>query len=181
MKKSIVTKSLVASLGLGLLAAAGTASAEPVLRDVTVNATGYCQAALPAYETSLRKRPTAIRNEGAANAFVSCSLPGDYFNVGGNYFAAVTFANAGASVANVSCTFVDGLAAPWQEGGPVYRQGAVNVQPGTVNYLVWEPGAEEAFSANANFSCSLPPGVEIHFIEIQFEEDNGVESAPTRG
>ncbi|HST45355.1 MAG TPA: hypothetical protein VLK29_09045, partial [Luteimonas sp.] len=38
------------------------------------NATGLCQAALPAYDGLIRKRPVAIRNEGDAAAFVSCSL-----------------------------------------------------------------------------------------------------------
>lgn len=46
---------------------------------VVAQATAICQGALPAFETQIRKRPLAVQNEGAVNAFVTCS-----FNNAGN-------------------------------------------------------------------------------------------------
>ena len=37
------------------------------------NGAGACQAALPAYEGLIRKRPMAIQNEGVSTAFVTCA------------------------------------------------------------------------------------------------------------
>lgn len=155
----------------GLLMAASSASAAPVLRDYTINATGNCNGALPSYEGALRKRPLAINNEGTATAFVSCSLPGDFFNEGNNYVAA-GFENTSAAAVSVTCTFVDGFSPPFST--PQYIVKTVSVPAGGVNVLEWEPAAGAIFTPNANLNCSLPPGAGINLIEVQYEEDNGV-------
>lgn len=170
---SITCKTIVATLGVTAALATGYASAEPVLRDLTVNATGICQSALPVFETAIRKRPTAIRNEGTTPAFVSCSLPGDFFNEG-NVFVGVGLTNLGTAPVTVECTFVDGFALPWA-GGPTFNTGSVTLPAGGTNAIIWEPADGETFSNNANLSCALPVGVEIQLVEIQYEEDNGVE------
>lgn len=158
------------AVAAGLLMAASSASAAPVLRDYTINATGNCNGALPSYEGALRKRPLAINNEGSAVAFVSCSLPGSFFD-DGNLYLAVGLENTGSAPASVTCTFVDGLAPAFDT--PQYYTQTVVVPANGAEIMSWEP-ATGTFSANANLNCSLPVGAGINFIEVQFEEDNGV-------
>jgi hypothetical protein len=148
--------------------------AEPVLRDYTINATGACNGALPSFEGALRKRPTAIANEGTAPAFVSCSTPGDFFNDGNN-FVALGFSNRSAVSVTFTCTFVDGFAPPF--GAPAFYPQEVTIPANSPGVAIWEPASEGValFTGNANFNCNLPVGVEINLLEVQYEEDNGVE------
>ncbi len=137
----------------------------------SVNGAGNCSGALPSFEGGLRKRPTAIANEGNKVAFVTCSLPGDLSI--GNFTFEVAFLNRNDSPVSVSCTFVDGYAAPFVDGdGPTYY--VQNTQLGSQNggSVVW--GAEfegvSLFSPNANVSCALPPRVEIALLIAVFPD-----------
>src|SRR5690606_12832179 len=103
MRNSIVTSAALLAAGLGM-AAPGNAFAE-ITRQ---NATGMCQGALPAFDTQIRKRPLAVRNEGTAPAFVSCSLAGTQGEV--HESVEIVFTNSGATDAVVNCTVVSGRA-----------------------------------------------------------------------
>ena len=164
----------VLAVAVGVCATASlSAMAEPVLRDYTINAAGNCNGALPSFEGALRKRPTAIANEGASSAFVTCSLAGNFLNDGNNVVVAI-FTNNSAAEVSFNCTFVDGYSAGIG-GGSVFNPQTVTIAAGMPGAVIWEPAEGELFSNNANVSCALPAGVEINALEIQFEEDNGVE------
>jgi hypothetical protein len=171
----------IAACALAVAAAAlsGPASADLVLRDYTINAAGNCQPALPVFSTNFRQRPLGIKNEGTTPAYVTCSLPGDFITAGNN-FAGIGFVNTGAADYDVSCTFTDGVAAPFST--PNYYPQTVTVPAGSANAAIWDPAAFAltTFSQYANFSCLLPPGGEINLLEIQFEQDNGVAPPPAR-
>jgi len=162
----------VCAVAAGLLMAASSASAAPVVRDYTINATGNCNAALPAYEGAIRKRPLAVQNEGTTDAFVSCSLPGDFTGTG-NYLFVVGLSNLGTTSITVNCTYVDGLTPPI--GEPAYLPQSVTIAAGSIGFAVWESEEGELFTQFANVSCLLPPNAAINVLEVQFEQDNGVE------
>ncbi len=61
-------------LAIGASFASFDAQAVTQNRRFQANATSYCQAALPAFEGAIRKRPLAVQNEGTTNAFVTCSF-----------------------------------------------------------------------------------------------------------
>ena len=66
---------LAAAASLACVFASAPVIAEPVPRSLTVNAAGACNGALPSFEGALRKRPTAISNEGAAQRMKSSMWP----------------------------------------------------------------------------------------------------------
>lgn len=137
----------------------------------TVNAAGNCAGALPSFEGALRKRPTAIANDGASVAFVTCSLPGDLRI--GNLTLQVAFNNRTSAPVSVPCTFVDGFAAPFVNGnGPTFYVRNAEIEPNNAGAVTW--GAEfegvETFSSSANVSCALPPGVEIALLIAVFPD-----------
>lgn len=160
------------SVAIAGLLMSGAAVSAPVERDYTINAAGNCNGALPSYEGELRKRPLGIQNEGDSPAFVTCSVPGDYF-ASGNLVVAVAMSNQGAAPVTVNCTFVDGVTAPFGEA--MYYPQAVEIAPGSVGVAEWNPAEGEAFSSNANVSCNVPVGAAINFVEVVYLEDNGVE------
>lgn len=164
---------LVAAASLACMFATAPAGAEPVSRSLVVNATGACNGALPSFEGALRKRPTAISNEGAANAFVSCSLAGDVINAG-NIDLQVGFTNKTDAPVSFACTFVDGYAQGFFGAVPVYHPATVALAANAVGAAQWTAEEDMAFGNNANVSCVLPPGVEINLLLVQFDEDNGV-------
>ena len=164
---------LAAAASLACVFASAPVIAEPVPRSLTVNAAGACNGALPSFEGALRKRPTAISNEGAANAFVSCSLAGDASNTG-NVDLQVGFTNKSAAPVSFACTFVDGYAQGFFGLEPLYYPTTVAVAANAIGAAQWTAEEGTAFSNNANVSCVLPPGVEINLLLVQFDEDNGV-------
>ncbi len=169
-----------AAVSLLALGMSTPASADLVSRDYTINAAGNCQPALPIFATNFRQRPLGIKNEGSSASFVTCSMPGDFFNAG-NTFVGIGFVNTGAANYDVSCTFSDGITAPF--GAPNYYPKTVTVPAGSAAAVIWAPGefSLTTFTQNANFSCLLPPGGEINILEIQYQEDNGVAPPPPAG
>lgn len=128
----------------------------------SANATAFCQGALPAFDTEIRKRPLAVRNEGDAGAFVSCSIPVNY--AGANTGVHVYLVNRDTETATVDCTFVDGIVTEF--GGPnfpVYYPQSIALLADAGEILSWEASEFElaSFSSIANISCVLPPGTEI--------------------
>jgi len=157
------TFSTAAMLAVGLAFAAGAQPADAA--EIQVNASGACKSALPVFDGNMRSRPLSVRNEGDANAFVSCSVPHEH---GGDlYLAALLINNTGSTQAIVNCTFVNGR----NLFDPQYTPGSLTLPAGAGNWMVFfledapPPGGDLA-----NFSCNLPPGTEIGMVSI-VEED----------
>jgi hypothetical protein len=132
------------------------------------NATGMCQSALPVFDTQIRKRPLGVSNEGSSSAFVSCSVPVGYNpDTVDNGAIFLTNRNAGAVI--VSCTLVDGALAAQDPG---YYPQTVAALPGEVTIIVWDPADHglETFQSYPNYSCNLPPGVEINVVGNDYTE-----------
>ncbi|WP_457007542.1 hypothetical protein [Luteimonas sp. A537] len=161
----------ITAIAAGLLVAA-SASAAPVIRAHTVNAAGACNGALPSYEGELRKRPLGVQNEGTAPAFVTCSLPGDFY-ASANLMLVAAFTNQNAAPVDVNCTFVDGMTPPFD--APAYYPQTITVAANGANIGEWLPPEGQAFSSLANVSCSLPAGVALNVLEVAYVEDNGVD------
>jgi hypothetical protein len=147
-----------------LALSAGAAYAPAVLATEASNATGYCQGVLPAADSQIRKRPLALRNEGTATAFVSCSIPVNF--AGPNLLIDAHVINRSANPATVSCTLVDGVVAEVGQTDPSYYPRSVDLGPGGGGLLEWWAPAFDldTFTDTANLSCALPPGVEIALI-----------------
>jgi hypothetical protein len=153
---------------LTCIAAAGLLAAAPALHAGSVravyyqSASGFCQPALPAFDGLVRKRPTAVANEGTANAFVSCSMPswptgeGVDVNLGE---VELVLANRGTQAAQLSCTLVNAF----EPGGAAVVRTAT-AAAGQRAFLTWTigdfGGAPLEF---LNFSCLLPPRTEVAY------------------
>lgn len=135
------------------------------------NATGPCNGALPAFEGALRKRPLALRNEGSSSAFVSCSMQSDGGENPGYQTALITFVNRNASSAAVDCTMVAGIVAELGEGAPTFFPKTLGVPAGTAGIMTWVAAdfELETFDNWLNFTCSLPPGVEMALVGGTYE------------
>lgn len=125
------------------------------------NAAGSCDAALPQYDDSLRKRPTGFRNQSAEPAFVSCSAPSDFIH----YFPLAVVYYRGANVDAVQCVLVNGTAI--SSNVRYYAKSGEHIRDD--RYLVvWDAENDftlpTGFGLSINFSCVLAPGAEISFI-----------------
>lgn len=165
-------RAIPASLAAAVLAALATAapSSRAILpvRFMVSNPAGICQAALPAYEGMIRKRPLAMQNEGSGPAFVTCSLVAHhrYDDVPVNqYFqwAMLRVRSSSGTALTISCTGVWGYGLP----SDMHYETASIVLPadGATVDLAWDrpaagwpgPNPGHVFSA----SCSLPPGAAV--------------------
>ena len=124
-------------------------------------AVGSCQASLATYEAGLRKRPLAIQNEGTTNAFLTCSSQGG-FNPVAVDSAVVIVRNLNASTVDISCTLVDGPL----PGVASYFTKTISLPPDLFGVVGWEPSEYglTTFSGSENFSCKVPPGVEVNVV-----------------
>jgi hypothetical protein len=160
------------ALAVGLCTLASPASAEIIAKDYFINASGNCNGALPTYEGALRKRPLAIRNEGATNAFVSCSIPrsqaDDGYTIVGAYFS-----NSSGSDKTINCTLVDGAGG---FGAAALYPKSLMLAAGTTDFIAWSSAEFELteFASWINLSCNLPAGTEIGLIGGYFGFENGV-------
>jgi len=124
------------------------------------NASGVCKSALPVFDGNIRSRPLALANEGTANAFVSCSMLDNWLD--DVQLVSVNVRNNGASTVSASCTYISGMATD-AEFFPKTR----TLAAGQSTSFVWSPMIDhnnQPFDAQVNFSCSLPPGVEISLL-----------------
>jgi hypothetical protein len=134
-----------------------TAGAEEITRQ---NATGICQGALPAFDTQIRKRPLAIRNEGTQSSFVSCSLAGTGLEEHNS--VEIVFTNSSPVSVDVNCTVVSGRAtfgAP-----PLFYPRVVTLAAGSSNSIVHEFDNAVDPANLINSSCILPAGVSLDYI-----------------
>ena len=142
-----------------IMAIAATARAETV-RSHFYAATSVCEAPLPVYDATLRKRPLGISNEGSTVIYISCSMPGDY--VGNVETATVQINFTGLdSGGTVNCTLVGG-----SRFGMVYRTGSIAVATGANAQLVWDNVDKGTTWGSYNFSCNVPPGVEMNNLMV---------------
>lgn len=133
------------------------------------NGAGSCQGALPNFEGNLRKRPTAIANEGTANAFVSCSITQDFLGNPATY--GLLLNNNGSAAANVSCTLAAGIKINGQQA-PTLIPKTFSVPAGSFAEVQWssEDNGDVALPRSGNWSCNIPVGVEIGATYIVVED-----------
>ncbi len=154
-----------------LLFMAHNGNAEAATRDLRLmmNATGACQAALPQYDTTLRKRPAGMFNEGRASVFVTCS-PLSLQNVPITVGHGLTIYNTNAYEVTVNCTGVTSDApAP-----AFYMPKSSTFGQNEAHGISWDSsdGLTSSFPS-FNISCMLPPGVGITTLFVNQTLDVG--------
>jgi len=177
----VIDARFLGTLGLAVLglAAAGRADAWTYPREFHQNASGTCQAALPAYEGQVRKRPLALQNEGAANAFASCSLfsPGasaSSFLDGEIYAVSINLDNNGAQAVDVTCTLVVG--ASRSSANHYFTRTQTLPANSTYNQIAWSQDPDfdgGKIGPPPGISCNLQPGVGIATTSIYYYEEIG--------
>ena len=123
------------------------------------NGAGACQAALPAYEGLIRKRPMALANEGAGTAFVTCA-PVTLQGVSTSFGHGLYMVNNTASEVTVNCTGVQGA----RNGvADVSVPKSVVLDAGSNGSIYWEvdDGLDVNNGDSFNMSCGIPAGVGI--------------------
>ena len=164
----------VSSVVLGafvVLFMTGNAFAITEARTQVQHAAGSCQGNLPVSATQLRARPLAIANEGTASAFISCSLGADDYNEALNGYNGVVVTNRTAAEVNISCT----LAAGGIEAAAVFFTRTVAIPAGALSVVPFDmaDNGGNPIPNSLNYSCSIPPGVEINAVFTNIEEDIG--------
>lgn len=152
---------------------AGGAHAVNLPRSFVQNATGACQSALPVFEGQIRKRPLALQNEGAAPAFVSCSLMGTDRSVAGITEIAVFADNNTAGPVGLNCTLVTGLS---KFGAQQFLPETINIAANDRSQFVWtaaDNGGAPFNNFTVNVSCNLPVGVGLSMTRVRFDQDVG--------
>lgn len=153
-------KALMMFATAGVLAAGAAMPAhggDALYFDMYTTGSGACQAALPAFEGQVRKRPLALQNEGTAPAFVSCS-PHQFLSLyDATYGVRLEIVNIGSAAASVTCTAVNVNAE-----APEYIPKTVEVAAGS-NAAMDFSESVDGFSFGS-FSCNLPVGTGIGFI-----------------
>ena len=135
------------------------------------NAVDVCQGSLPSSNGTLRKRPLAINNEGTQPTFISCSIraPLGQIEGGGTNVTQiiVLLTNRASTAQPVSCTLVDGVAAPFPTFPAIYLPKTVDIQPGAFGVINWFDFETEAGRYRLpNLSCALPPQTEINIVQM---------------
>lgn len=174
---SVVSWSSLA-LAVGAMLAPMDADAATSPRVFRSNPAGLCQGALPAFETAIRKRPLAVQNEGASNAFVTCS----FTSQGGTSASAtnptsvlVYFNTISGTDTQINCTGVTGYVSGTNE---FVVKATTAPASGQQTSMLWNAadfaGAPETFpSGMFSISCNLPPGAAINDSRVSFSEEIG--------
>lgn len=155
-----MNKDLLLSVALTAAVGGFVASLDVLAVPVRQNATGICQGALPAFDTQIRKRPLAVRNEGTQGAFVSCSLSGEEDVA--HDFAQFVFTNSTGAEATVGCTVVTGRAV----FDTMYYPRSVDIPAGGTHSIAISFDNATDMANLVNSSCLLPPGVQLDYIRI---------------
>lgn len=155
MRLKLLASSFIVGLSLAPLS---DAHAIEVVHTDFGSAVAACQGALPAYEGTLRKRPLAMQNEGAAPAFVNCAFPVENLL----WRFEVSLRSMSGSAASVSCTAVNG----YDGGEPRYAtKTVVLAADGSPASLIWRPadfgGADTFPIMQVSLSCVLPRGASL--------------------
>ena len=154
----------IASLGIAIAmvgAGMGDATAATSSGRYYQNAAGICQASLPSFEGAIRKRPTAVANEGSSSAFVSCSaMTSAESSTGINEIFVVLYNRTGSAVP-VTCTFVHSF----QSGGTLVPK-TVSIPANNRAFLSWNLAdvGNPSSLRFANFNCALEPGTDLGYV-----------------
>lgn len=155
-----IVRNTAAALAASAVLACAAGHAETRTLVSQANAVGPCQAALPAFEGLIRKRPAALVNEGTATAFVTCS-PDTFQGMpsGGDRYG-VLFRSYGAAPLAINCTavFADGAGnAGWS------LTKSVTLAANATAQLWWTAidNVPEGNHMSFSTSCALPPGAAI--------------------
>lgn len=161
MANPAAPRALHAALPCVLLLAlvpAADADAMPT-RTRHISATAVCEAPLPSFDVSLRKRPVAIANEGSSGIFISCALTTDHTGDLATNEVRILFASPDQRTVN--CTIVAGV------GSNLYREGkSVTVPAGGVAAIHWTGIHKRGGEGAIALSCTLPGGVEVRTLSL---------------
>lgn len=164
---------LIAPLSAAVLLVAGapTARAVDVTRDYLSHGVANCQAALPVFDGTIRKRPKALANEGTTTAFITCDFENLANPLNRITSVAIFVKNRGTGQATVDCTLVQGFGD--NVSGSNLTKSAALAPNGTFS-LVWAAAdyAGDNLDVPAT-SCALPPGTEIYGTQLKYLEDVG--------
>jgi len=160
--------SFVMAVALALAATAMHATDAQAAASSASTGVGACRGSSPAANANLRKRPLGVRNEGATAVFVSCAAQWGY-NPTQVITATVLLSNANAQATDVTCTLVDGVS----NGAAFYFPKTMSLAANDIDQMVWSPSeyGGTSFSGFENFSCSLPPGVEVNVVGFEYDYD----------
>ncbi len=163
----------LALAGTLLAMALPAAQAATVQRSVIQSGVMACQAATPAFDASLRKKPIGVDNIGTGTAYVTCGFTGDSGGTPQSTWVGVILRNSTPFVIGVTCTLVDAGA---DLNSPKYLT--------RTSYLpAYRAGQDLSFSSatdNGNvafiapvLSCALPAGTGVAATTRQYPEDIG--------
>lgn len=159
------TAAIAAGLGMGGGAQAATAS-----KTHYQNATGFCQAALPVFDGNIRKRPTAVANQGTTNAFVSCSMVTSAEATTGISTMNLVLYNRNATAIDVTCSLVHSF----QSGGLIVPK-TLTIPANARGFLIWTPADVGGGTSlkYANFSCNLPGNIDVGYAYYDYTYEIG--------
>lgn len=128
------------------------------------NPAGACQAALPAFEGLIRKRPLATQNEGTSSAYVSCAM----HSAGGVTDVLLYVAGMDATPRMVSCTAVAGF----NTGSVQYLTKTTTVTNAAQSVLQWSNTEFPQTDLGSRFSvsCLLSPGTGVNDYSLVWED-----------
>jgi len=159
---------LVSSLGMTAALPAQAAIVDRVERLLPAE---NCQAALPAYDGNIRKRPLAVQNEGDGNAFVTCAMKGTFGAAAIDKEVWVRLINIGATATSITCTLVDGRNLALSD--PLFLTRTALVPAGGSIEIGWA-GADNGGNnyIYPAMSCGLPPRTGIRYTGRLYEYED---------
>lgn len=171
MNRNLISAATALVIGMAVLPQ--TAAAAETIRSEYILPVNICQGALPNYEGAFRKRPRGIRNEGAANAFISCALLSRNGALLKHTNVEAKFVNSTAAAKTVNCTLVDGSGIGSSPPSVIIVR-SVSVPANSFNFATWSA----ADNGGSNYyvpaiSCEIPPGVEINNVNDTYLEEIG--------
>lgn len=172
MKNILQATALSTLLTLGSIAAAPADAATSSRSSVQV-AAGACQ---PFFSTTqARYSAGGLTNAGTAQFYVACSMSGLLYGSAnlGSSLIAIFVNNPTSSSLSVSCTARPGWALG-SGGTQVAAPQSANIAAGEYKSFAWTAASFGTASIrNANFTCTLPPGAVIQFVEADGAWDVG--------
>ncbi len=169
---SIDTPALALALAASILP---SAAAESDVRYSTRGAASACAAFAPTQQ--IRTSASGVKNAGASTFYVVCGMDGDFRGVpdGGAFRADIAVTNRGDIPAKVNCTLRPGYVegnAPHQGAFPQSHTLDAGEQY-WFEFYADELLTDDYLIANPNFTCTLPPNVEINHMNRYYREDIG--------
>jgi len=157
-----------------------TALASPALRAAVIErqevrlSADVCQPSRPGADSTFRRRPLAMENEGTSTVFLTCAFGGVFNGVPSQKTLTVGFLNSTATAATATCTLADA-----HEGvlNPEFFVKSISVAPAgsPVTLMQWSAVADNGgvrFTYPA-VNCAIPPGVGVAVTLHTFDEEIG--------